>query len=55
MFGLTVRGNVTNLTHATSMWDRTVYVGRRTGPIDFYERRNRTIGPIFSLSVTGKF
>jgi hypothetical protein len=55
VFGLTVRANVSNLTNATSMWDRTVYVGRRTGPVDFYEKRDRTIGPIFSFSVTGKF
>ena len=55
VFGLTVRATVANVTNATSMWDRTVYVGRRTGPIDFYEKRNRIIGPIFVFSVTGKF
>jgi hypothetical protein len=46
---------VTNLTAARSVWDRTVYVGRRTGPVDFYEKRDRLIGPIFSFAVRGKF
>ena len=55
LLGLTVRATVSNLTGARSMWDRTVYVGRRTGPVDFIEDRNRTIGPIFSFSVRGRF
>ena len=28
---LTVRGTIGNILAATSMWDRVVYVGRRTG------------------------
>ena len=55
VFGLTVRASVTNLTAARSVWDRTVYVGRRTGPVDFFEKRDRLIGPIFSFAVRGKF
>ena len=55
VFGLTVRATVNNIFAATSMLDRTVYVGRRTGPIDFIEQRDRLIGPIFSFSVRGKF
>lgn len=55
VFGLTVRATVTNLMAATSMWDRTVYQGRRTGPIAFIEHRDRLIGPIFSFQVRGKF
>jgi outer membrane receptor for ferrienterochelin and colicins len=55
VFGLTVRASVNNLTGARSMWDRTVYQGRRTGPIAFIEDRNRTIGPIFSFSIRGRF
>jgi hypothetical protein len=55
VFGLTVRATVTNITAARSVWDRTVYTGRRTGPVDFYERRDRLIGPIFSFAVRGKF
>ena len=53
--GLTVRFNAGNLTNAMSMWQRTVYVDRRTGPVDYFEDRDRRIGPIFSLSVSGKF
>jgi outer membrane receptor for ferrienterochelin and colicins len=55
VFGLTVRATVANILSATSMWDRTVYGGRRTGPIAFFERRDRTIGPQFSFSVRGQF
>ncbi len=55
LMGLTVRATIGNVLGAKSMLDRTVYVGRRTGPIDFFERRDRIIGPIFSFSVSGKF
>jgi hypothetical protein len=37
------------------MWDRTVYVDRRTGPVDFIEDRHRRIGPILSFQLSGKF
>jgi outer membrane receptor for ferrienterochelin and colicins len=53
--GLTARATLTNLLDAMSMWQRTVYVDRRTGPVDFYEDRDRTIGPILSFSLSGKF
>ncbi|HEX8644988.1 MAG TPA: TonB-dependent receptor plug domain-containing protein [Allosphingosinicella sp.] len=55
VFGLTVRASVTNLTGARSMWERTVFTGRRTGPVAFFEDRNRDIGPIFSFSIRGRF
>jgi hypothetical protein len=53
--GMTVRAGVTNLIGARSMWQRYVYVDRRTGPLDFYEDRDRRIGPIFQFTVSGKF
>ncbi len=53
--GLTLRFTAANLLGATSMWDRTVYEDRRTGPVAFFERRDRTIGPIYAFSVSGKF
>lgn len=54
--GLTVRLDVRNLTDARSLWERTVYTGRRNvSPVAFYERRNRLIGPIFNLTVKGSF
>ena len=52
---MTIRLQASNLGDAMSMWDRTVYVDRRTGPIDFHEMRNRTIGPIYSITFSGKF
>lgn len=56
VFGLTVRASAGNLLNARSRWDRVVYAGRRnTAPIDFLEKRNRLIGPIFSFSVRGTF
>ena len=53
--GMTVRLGASNIANAMSMWDRNVYVDRRTGPVDFHEMRNRTIGPIYSLTLSGKF
>jgi outer membrane receptor for ferrienterochelin and colicins len=55
VLGMTVRFTASNLGDAMSMWDRTVYVDRRTGPVDYHEMRNRKIGPIFQLTFTGKF
>ena len=53
--GLTERATAGNIFGERSLWDRTVYVDRRTGPVDYHERRDRRIGPIFSFSVSGKF
>lgn len=53
--GLTLRATAGNQLDAMSLWDRTVHTGRRDGPIDYTERRDRRIGPIFSFVVSGKF
>ncbi|WP_379552130.1 TonB-dependent receptor plug domain-containing protein [Qipengyuania sp. DGS5-3] len=54
--GLTVRGTVGNLLGARVRLDRTVFDGpRNTAPIVFIEDRNRRIGPIFRLDVSGNF
>jgi len=53
--GLTVRAGLYNLFSADSRWNRTVYTGRRTGPVAFMEDRERRIGPIYSFSIRGKF
>ena len=55
VFGLTVRATVANALGARALWNRTVYTGRRTGPVSFIERRDRNIGPIFALEVSGRF
>lgn len=54
--GMTVRATINNILNARSKRDRTVYDGLRgASEIAFVERRDRLIGPIFSLSVRGKF
>jgi hypothetical protein len=54
--GLTVRGTLGNILNARSRWERDVFDGfRDRSPLLFLERRNRLIGPIFSLSVRGNF
>jgi outer membrane receptor for ferrienterochelin and colicins len=55
VFGLTVRATLGNVADARSTWDRTVFVNRRDGPVDFYEQRDRLIGPIFSFQIRGRF
>lgn len=55
VYGLTVRAGLNNLFAADSMWDRTVYDGRRTDAVAYHEERDRQIGPIFAFQVRGKF
>ncbi|MBO9696728.1 MAG: TonB-dependent receptor plug domain-containing protein [Sphingopyxis sp.] len=56
VMGLTVRAQVRNIANARSKRDRTIYTGvRGESPVAFVEERDRLIGPIFSLSVRGKF
>lgn len=54
--GLTVRLGVNNLLNARNRFDRVVHTGwRDRTPVAFVESRNRLIGPIFSLRVSGNF
>lgn len=54
--GLTVRLAVNNLLNARNRFDRVVHTGwRDRTPVAFVESRNRLIGPIFSLRVSGNF
>ena len=55
LHGLTLRASADNVLGSRSMRDRTAYVDRRTGPIDYVEDGGRRIGPIVSFSVSGKF
>ena len=55
VFGLKVRFNASNLADGMSMWDRTVYADRRDGQVDFRQMRNQKIGPIFAITIGGKF
>lgn len=52
--GLTMRATAINLLGARDAYERTAYVGRRTGPIAFTEQRERRFGLIWAFSVTGK-
>jgi outer membrane receptor for ferrienterochelin and colicins len=51
--GFTVRAEVRNLAGMTDALDRTIFVDRRTGPVDFIESRRRNFGRIIRLTVTG--
>ena len=55
--GLTVRAHDQQHLRRASIWDRTVYAGRRNVAPDLQqiEHRDRLIGPIFSFQVRGKF
>ena len=56
VFGMTVRGEVSNILNARHRLLRTVYDGRRDeNGILFTQDANQLIGPIFSLTVRGKF
>lgn len=55
VYGLTVRVAAGNVFSGESYFYRTGYQGRRTDPIAYVERRDRTIGPIFNLDVRGRF
>ncbi len=51
--GFTIRAEMRNIAKMKDALDRTVYVDRRTGPIDFIESRRRGFGHLFKLTVTG--
>lgn len=55
VFGLTVRATAGNIFSGESYFYRTGYAGRRTDPIAYFERRDRTIGPIFSFEIRDTF
>jgi hypothetical protein len=54
--GLKVNFEVFNLNDGHVRFWRDVYVGRRnTTPLSFLERQHQMVGPIFTLTVSGKF
>ncbi len=56
VLGLTVRARAGNVLGARQYRDRVVYEGlREASPVDFFERRDRRIGPIFTFTVQGNF
>ncbi|MEM1053575.1 MAG: TonB-dependent receptor plug domain-containing protein [Pseudomonadota bacterium] len=53
--GLVVRLAINNILDRTNRFDRTVFLDRSAGIIDFVEDRNRTFGQIFTLEIEGTF
>ena len=53
--GMTVRAEVANLLDRKNRFDRTVFIDRAAGLVDFVEDRDRTFGTIFTLEVEGSF
>ena len=51
--GFTVRAEMRNIAKMDDALDRTVFIDRRTGPVDFSESRRRGFGHLFKLTVTG--
>ncbi len=56
VLGLTVRAQMFNVTNGHRYSQRTVYAGpRNTSPILFFEDTRQQVGPIFDISISGKF
>lgn len=53
--GLTLRANVGNLLNQRDRFERTVFLDRAAGIVDFVEERDRSFGLIFTLEVEGSF
>lgn len=53
--GLTMRASVGNLTGRANRFDRTVFIDRAAGIVDFTEDRDRSFGAIFTLAIEGSF
>ena len=53
--GVTLRLAVANLTNRKNLFDRTVFVDRAAGIVDFVEDRNRNFGTIFTFEIEGSF
>jgi outer membrane receptor for ferrienterochelin and colicins len=53
VLGFTVRAEMRNIAKMEDALNRTIFVDRRTGPVDIFENRRRGFGHLFRLSVTG--
>ncbi len=55
-FGMKLRFTVDNVLNGRHLFYRKVYEGYRDRtPLDFYQRQNQLIGPLFSVSLKGTF
>ncbi|KWV92627.1 hypothetical protein AUC45_00120 [Erythrobacter sp. YT30] len=53
--GMTIRASASNILDRTNLFERTVFLDRSAGVIDFSEDRRRTFGTIFTLEIEGSF
>jgi hypothetical protein len=53
--GLTIRANVWNLLGAKNRLERTIYSDRLSGDVAFSERRSRSFGYSYTLTIEGTF
>lgn len=53
--GLTLRATIGNLINRSNFFERTVFLDRTAGLVDFSEDRTRTFGTIFTLDIEGSF
>lgn len=53
--GLTVRASISNITSQDDRFNRTVFIDRTAGIVDFTEDRDRTFGRVFTLTIEGSF
>ncbi|WP_260483070.1 TonB-dependent receptor plug domain-containing protein [Sphingomicrobium flavum] len=53
VMGLTARASLLNLLDSRDGFERTVYVGRRDGPVAFREEWERSFGPILRFTISG--
>ena len=55
VFGMTARLRVGNLLNQRDNLDRTIFLDRAAGLVDFREERRRTFGTIYSFDIEGSF
>lgn len=55
VFGMTARFRVGNILNRDNRFDRTIFIDRAAGIVDFVEDRDRTFGTIFSVDIEGSF
>ncbi|MEM7779772.1 MAG: TonB-dependent receptor [Pseudomonadota bacterium] len=55
VFGMTARFRWANFINRKNRFDRTIFVDRSAGLVDFTEDRDRTFGQIFSFDIEGSF
>ena len=53
--GLTIRATIANILNQADNFERTVFVDRSAGIVDFTEDRDRSFGTIFRLTFEGSF